>query len=183
MRCLRSSAGTTPIDRAAWPRCDHGHGRTLPKETRALLCQSCRENPAASATLILRTLVADGRIAKDAVSPVTVRRLFHERGLDRQTPGATHHTQRLRWQAERPNALWHADVCHGAAPAPGRWPHPAGAHPRTLLDDARCSILANETFSSEQDACMLQLLVRGRRGRRGNVAGRLTYEGVPSGMP
>jgi putative transposase len=116
----------------------------------------------ASATLILRTLVADGRIAKDAVSPVTVRRLFRARGLDRQTLDNAHPTQRLRWQAERPNALWHADVCHGA---PLRLPdgdtQPVRIH--ALLDDATRYILAIEAFSSEQEIDMLQLWVRALR--------------------
>lgn len=144
------------------PRQDRGHGRALPAEQRELLCQIRRENPHASATLILRTLVADGRIAKGAVSPVTVRRLFRERGLDRQPRDAAHPTQRLRWQAARPNALWHADVCHGAPlRLEGGRTQPVRIH--ALLDDATRYVLAIDAFASEEEACMLQLWVRALR--------------------
>ena len=82
---------------------------------RALLLDIRREHPNASAALILRTLVADGRLTKGAVSVVTLRRLYREHRLDRATllrkdRGKT----RLRWEAARPNALWHGDVCHAA---------------------------------------------------------------------
>jgi putative transposase len=144
------------------PRQDRGHGRALSDAERDLLCQIRRENPHASATLILHTLVADGRIAKNAVSPVTVRRLFRARGLNRQTLDSAHPTQRLRWQAERPNALWHADVCHGA---PLRLPDgrtlPVRIH--AFLDDSTRYIVAIEAYPSEQEIDMLQLLVRALR--------------------
>jgi len=141
------------------PRQDRGHGRALPEETRALLCQIRRENPRASATLILRTLVADGRLAANTISPGTVRRLFQQEGLDRDTLGTSHTTQRLRWQAEHPSALWHGDVCHGA---PLRLPdgrtQPVRIH--ALLDDATRYVLAIEAFHTERELDMLALLVR-----------------------
>ncbi len=97
------------------PRSDRGAARALTLEQQELVCEVRRENPSASAELIIDTLVVEGRIDKDAVSPSAVRRLFAARGLDRRTlrqgPDAK---QRLRWQAERPGALWHGDVCHGA---------------------------------------------------------------------
>jgi hypothetical protein len=40
--------------------------------------------------------------------------MFAERGLHRSVDVADKAgTTRLRWQAERPGALWHGDVCHG----------------------------------------------------------------------
>lgn len=138
-------------------RRDRGHGRKLPEEVRALLCQIRREHPDAPATLIVRTLVADGRLERDAVSVATVRRLYRERGLDRHAPAAET-TVRLRWQAERPNALWHGDVCHGA---PLRGPdgssRPLRIH--ALLDDATRYVVALQAFASEREDDMLALLV------------------------
>ena len=92
------------------PRGDRGHARALTPEQRELLCDIRREHPSASAALILRTLVADGRIEANAVSAATVRRLFRERGLDRIAlrDGNEPHMRR-RWQAENPYALWHGD--------------------------------------------------------------------------
>jgi putative transposase len=55
------------------PRRDRGHGRKLSSELRELLCQIRRENPPASATLIVRTLVADGRLSR-GVATVQARR-------------------------------------------------------------------------------------------------------------
>jgi hypothetical protein len=72
-----------------------------------------------------------------------------EHGLDRATHEDGHTTVRLRWQVERPNALWHGDVCHGAPlalpngqrshvhrqrPAPGLRAAGHHAHPRQAYD-------------------------------------------------
>jgi putative transposase len=45
------------------PRSDRGRGRDLTPEQRTLLLDIRREHPTASVPLILRTLVADGRLA------------------------------------------------------------------------------------------------------------------------
>ena len=58
------------------PRSDRGRARALAAETRELLLAIRRENPSASVPLILGTLVRDGRLDQDAVSPSTVRRLY-----------------------------------------------------------------------------------------------------------
>jgi putative transposase len=85
-------------------------------EQRQLLCDIRREHPSASVPLILRTLQTDGRLDKGAVSASTVRRLFAEGGLDRiPMRDGTGAKTRLRWQAERPGALWQGDVCYGPA--------------------------------------------------------------------
>ena len=144
------------------PRQDRGHGRALSGESRELLCQIRRENPCASATLIMRTLVADGRLSRDAVSAATVRRLYRAHGLDRATHPDGHTTVRLRWQVERPNALWHGDVCHGAPLVlPNGTTQPLRIH--ALLDDATRYVLAIEAFHSEREVDMLALLVRALR--------------------
>jgi hypothetical protein len=93
-------------------RTDRGRGRVLAPAERDLLLDIRREHPRASVPLILRTLVADGRLAPRSVSAPTVRRLYREHGLDRRARRDAAQRVRLRWQAERPGALWHGDVCH-----------------------------------------------------------------------
>ena len=140
------------------PRSDRGRAQELTDAQRELLCDIRREHPSASVPLILRTLVADGRLQADAVSPATVRRLFVERGLDRVPlrDGAGAHT-RLQWQAERPMALWHGDVCHGPALLVGCQRKPLRIH--AMLDDASRYIVAIEAHHTELEADMLGLLV------------------------
>lgn len=96
-------------------RSDMGHARELTAEQRALLLEIRREHPRATASLILRTLELDGRVEKGAVSPSTLRRLYQEHGLERANLDAVNGRVRLRWQADRADALWHSDVCHGPA--------------------------------------------------------------------
>lgn len=62
-------------------RSDAGRAQDLTEAQRKLLCDIRREHPSASVSLILRTLVGDGRLGKDAVSAATIRRLFAEHGL------------------------------------------------------------------------------------------------------
>jgi transposase InsO family protein len=144
------------------PRADRGRARELTPEQRQLLCDIRREHPSASAPLILRTLVADGRLAGGAVSPSTVARLFREQGLDRTAyrKGDAGKT-RLRWQAERPGALWHGDVCHGPALLVGGKTKPLRIH--ALLDDASRYVVALEAHHTEREVDMLGLLVAALR--------------------
>lgn len=144
------------------PRGDRGHGRELSAEQRQLLLDIRKEHSSASVPLILRTLVSDGRLAREAVSESTVRRLYQTHGLDRVPfrDGAGQHT-RLRWQASEPGAIWHADVCHGAALLIGEHSRPLRIH--ALLDDASRFILAIEARHTEREADMLQLFVKALR--------------------
>lgn len=145
------------------PRSDRGRARELTEEQRALLVQIRREHPSASVALILRTLVADGRLARRAVSVQTVRRLYREAGLDRigmRDGGAPR--VRLRWQAERPGALWHGDVCHaGAIVGADGTRRVVRVH--GLLDDASRYVVALEVHHREREIDMLGLLVRALR--------------------
>jgi transposase InsO family protein len=144
------------------PRTDRGRGRRLTAEQRQLLLDIRRENPSASVPLILRTLTLDGRLDRGAISAATVRRLYAEQGLDRvamrDSTGA--HT-RLRWQAERPGALWHGDVCHGPALVIGGKPQALRIH--GMLDDASRFVVALEAMHTEREVDMLGLLSRSVR--------------------
>jgi transposase InsO family protein len=144
------------------PRSDRGRARGLTPEQRQLLCDIRREHPSASAALILRTLVADGRLAAGAVSAATAARLFREQGLDRAAyrKGDAGKT-RLRWQAERPGALWHGDVCHGPALLIAGKRRPLRIH--ALLDDASRYVVALEAHHAERELDMLGLLVAALR--------------------
>lgn len=143
-------------------RADRGRGRELCEEQRALLCEVRKEHPSASVPLIVRTLVAEGRIDKDAVSETTVRRLFAEKGLDRVSLRHGNRGKlRLRWQAERPGALWQGDVCHGSPLVMAGKSSPVRIH--ALLDDASRYVLALEAMHQEREIDMLALLVRAVR--------------------
>ena len=141
------------------PRSDRGRARELTPEQRALLLDIRREFPTASVPLILRTLVADGRLDRGAVSPTTVQRLFREAGLTRGVRPDGH--TRLRWQAAHPNALWHGDVCHGPALRIGQTTKPLRIH--ALLDDASRFVVALEAHHTEREDDMLGLFVRALR--------------------
>lgn len=146
------------------PRSDRGKGRDLSAEQRALLVDIRQEHPDASVPVILTTLEDDGRLERDTVSATTVRRMFRERGLDRiatrQANGRT--KMRLRWQADRPGALWHADVCHSRAleVEQGKF-LPVRIH--AIMDDASRYVIAIEATHREREVDMLGLLVRAVR--------------------
>ncbi len=143
-------------------RSDQGRAREITPEQKSLLCDIRREHQSASVSLILRTLVADGRLEERAVSAATVRRLFREQGLDRVPlrDGAGART-RLRWQAERPGALWHGDVCHTRVVDAGGKTCPVRVH--ALLDDASRYVVAIEALAQEREIDMLGVLVRALR--------------------
>jgi len=147
-------------------RSDSGRGRELTAEMKTLLLDIRREHRSASVPLILRTLELDGRLEKGAVSPQTVRRLYVESGLDRiaAREGNAPKT-RLRWEAERPGALWQGDVCHGPALHIDGVSRPLRIH--ALLDDASRYIVALEAHHTERELDMLGLWVRAirRHGR------------------
>jgi len=145
-------------------RSDRGRGKALTLEQRDLLLAIRREHRSASVPLILRTLVADGRLQKGAVSAATVRRLYAEHGLRRISARQAVYAderQRLRWEAERPGALWQGDVCHGPSLKLDGKSVPLRIH--ALLDDASRFIVGIEALSTERESDMLTLLVKALR--------------------
>lgn len=143
------------------PRSDRGAARRLTVEQRELICAIRREYPSASAELILRTLVEDGRLDKRSVSPSTVRRLFLEHGLDRVSIRQSSGNERKRWEAATVDDLWHADVCHGPAITIGKRAVPLRIH--ALLDDKSRFIVAIQAAVTEREQEMLALLVKALR--------------------
>lgn len=151
-------------------RGDAGRARALTDAQRTLLLDIRREYAHASAELVLRTLVGDGRLEKDIISAATLRRLYADHGLPRvslrrQRKG-THTLVRLRWQMAEPNMLWHADVCHAPplVKVDGER-RPVRIH--AVLDDASRAIIAINAFHTEEERDMLDLLVPAlrRQGR------------------
>src|SRR5262245_42323036 len=140
------------------PRSDRGFAQELNDDLRTLLLDIRREHPDASVPLILKTLVDEGRLEEGKVSEPTVRRLYASHGLRRRAerPEGEQKT-RLRWQAERPGALWHGDVCHMTGCAVGGKTTPIRIH--GLLDDASRYILALEAHTTEKEVDMLGMLV------------------------
>ena len=153
----RGLAGLLPKQRS-----DAGHARELTDAQRKLLLEIRREHPRASAALILRTLELDGRIAKRSVSLSTVRRLYGQNGLDRVSIKAASGQVRLRWQADRADALWHADVCHGPAMSIGGRTVPLRIH--AILDDHSRYVVAIQAATAEREVEMLALMVKAMRG-------------------
>jgi transposase InsO family protein len=149
-------AGVTPRRRS-----DTGHARGLTDEQRELLLAIRREHPTTSAAVILRTLELDGRLAKRSVSLSTLRRLYRERGLDRVTLRAADGRVRLRWQADRADAVWHADVCHGPMMKIAGRAVPLRIH--AILDDHSRYIVAIVATTNEREIEMLALLVKAMR--------------------
>src|SRR5919108_248463 len=75
-------------------------------------------------------------------------------------------TRVFAWQADRVDALWHADVCHGPAMKIAGRSVPLRIH--ALLDDHSRYIAAIAACTSEREIEMLSLLVKAMRsfGRR-----------------
>ena len=140
------------------PRSDRGFAQQLPDELRALLLDIRREHPYASVPLILKTLVDDGRLEAGKVSEPTVRRLYAAHGLRRRAARVEGEPKtRLRWQAERPGALWHGDVCHVTGCTIGGKTMPIRIH--GLLDDASRYVVALEAHTTEKEVDMLGMTV------------------------
>lgn len=139
------------------PRSDRGRAQDLTPELRKLIIDIRREHRGASVPLILRTLIAEGRLHRDDVSAATIRRLFAENGLDRiaARDGEGSKT-RLRWEASQPGALWHGDVCYGPALKIDDVSKPLRIH--AMLDDSSRYVVALHAFHTEQERDMLSLL-------------------------
>ena len=148
-------------------RSDRGHGRQLSKAQRELLLDIRREHPRASAALIIRTLVSDGRLEAGAISPSTVCRFYEEQGLMRVRRRDHDARIRRRWEAAHPMALWHSDVCHGPALRIGKRALPLRIH--AILDDASRYVVALRAAHTERESEMLALSVQALRryGRPG----------------
>jgi len=138
-------------------RRDHGKSKKLTPEQRRLLLDIRAEHPNAAVPLILRTLVADGRIQAGAISASAVQRLFRREQLHRRSLREGASTTRLRWEAERPGALWHGDVCHGSPILVGKEKKPVRIH--ALLDDASRFVITLHARHQEREEDMLDVLI------------------------
>ena len=142
-------------------RSDRGYAQALSDEQRSLILDIAKERPEVSVSVLLRTLVADGRLGAGDVSEPTVRRLLLDAGLSRQARRQLIRGRRRRWQAEAPDALWHADVCHGRNLSIEGRSTPVRVH--ALLDDASRFIVGIRAFSTEREVDMLELMVQALR--------------------
>lgn len=150
----RGLEGLKPQSRAV------GFAQNLDEPTRELLLQIRRERPRVSAALVLRTLIREGRLAKDVISPATLCRLYAKHGLDRCTVRADDKPRR-RWETAAPNLLWHTDVCHGPSLRVEGRSVPLRIH--ALLDDHSRYVVALQACSTERETEMLALVVKAFR--------------------
>ncbi len=142
-------------------RSDRGHARALDETLRELIVDIRREHPTATAEVILRTLVSEGRVERGAVSASTVRRLLMEHGLDGRQRRAALGRERRRWTAAAPDVVWHADVCHGPHIDPDGRRIPLRIH--ALLDDHSRYVVALQVAANERETVMLHLMLRAMR--------------------
>lgn len=138
-----------------------GHAQALTDEQRELLLQIRRDHPRVSAALILRTLIAEQRLAEGLVSEPTLRRLYARAGLDRRSLSQGQPQARRRWQTPAPNMLWHSDVCHGPALRVEGRAVPLRIH--ALLDDHSRYVVAIQACTTERESEMLALMTKAMR--------------------
>jgi len=135
-----------------------GDALELSEEQRKLALDVRRSHPSMSATLILHTLVDEGRFEADQVSAATLRRLFVRTGLRRQsrrgahTDGCDH--DRRRWEASYVGELWHADVCHGPNLKVDGVRRPLRIH--GILDDKSRYVVGLWARDNEREVVMLE---------------------------
>jgi transposase InsO family protein len=140
------------------PRSDRGFAQDIPDELRELLLDIRREYPNASVPLIRQSLIDEGRMDPELVSEPTLRRLYAAHGLSRRaTRTDSGNKTRRRWQADRPGAIWHGDVCHVTHIDVGGQTLPIRVH--GLLDDASRNVIALEAHTTEKELDMLGMLV------------------------
>ena len=136
---------------------ERGFALALNEEQRQTLLDIRRTHPTAAAELILTEAVRNGLIAKDSVSPATLRRLFRAHGLSRDSLNRTsRRSNRRRWSARSAGDLWHADVCHVRAQTPtGTW---RTWRVHAIVDDRSRYVVALEVHETETEADLLRVL-------------------------
>jgi putative transposase len=134
-----------------------GFGLALTPEQRELILQIGREHPSAAAELILSVAIQQGVLTEGQLSASTLRRLFVQAGVERGAAHRTERRQRRRWEAARPCALWHADVCHvWVRNAATGLPEKVYVH--AILDDHSRFVVALEARETEREVDVLSIL-------------------------
>lgn len=152
-------------------RSDRGRARFMDEKKKTLLIAIRDEYPWISSRLIIKTLMRNGVLEKNELSVATLNRFYKQHGKERRTrkqqlPQSGH---RLRWQAEAPGHLFHADVCHGPTLENDGQRIPVRIH--AILDDASRYVVALEVHSREREVEMLGMFTRAitRHGRPGCI--------------
>jgi len=149
-RC--GSSALTPASRA------RGFARALDAEVRQTLLDIRREHPTAAAEMILGEVLRHGLLAPGQLSVSTLRRLFRDHDLPRASKNRADRSKtRRRWEADRPAALWHGDVCHLRLRRPDGSTWPARVH--GFLDDHSRFMIALAAHATEKEEDMLRVLV------------------------
>lgn len=136
-----------------------GDALEINDELRELVLEIRRQHPSAPASLVVETLIADGRLAKGKLTAQTLRRLYRKHGLHRivRARAARPSGERRRWEAGSVGELWHADVCHGKAITINGRKTPVRIH--ALLDDKSRYIISLQVHSHEREIAMLDMTV------------------------
>ncbi len=136
-----------------------GDALDVTDEQRNLLLDIRRQHPSAPASLVVDTLVGDGRLEPGQISAQTLRRLYRNHGLPRIVRIRKNRPdgERRRWEASCVGELWHADVCHGKSLSIAGKKVPVRIH--ALLDDKSRYIISLQVLSHEREIAMLNMMV------------------------
>src|SRR5262249_43281048 len=88
------------------PRTDRGRSRECTPQLPELIARRRRENPFRTGTALLRAL------APDSISPSTLYRFLHSRGLTTERLLAAG-PERKKFEAEFANQIWQSDMMYG----------------------------------------------------------------------
>lgn len=134
-----------------------GFALALDDTQRQTLLDVRRAHPTAAAELILSEAVRNGLVAEGQISVNTLRRLFRDHGLSRDSLNRTsRRSNRRRWSARAAGDLWHADVCHVRATTPTGKTRTWKVH--AIVDDRSRYVVGLEVCETETEVDLLRLL-------------------------
>ena len=93
-------------------RSDYGVSRVITPQLAELIERLKRENPHRTAATLLRELALSSGSATPPISPSSLHRFLHERGLtERELLNPA--TVRKKFEAEYANQIWQSDMLYG----------------------------------------------------------------------
>jgi len=145
------------------PRSDCGVSRVITPQLAQLIERLKRENPHRTAATLLRELALSSGSATPPISPASLHRFLHERGLTERTllspaPG------RKKFEAEYANQIWQSDMLYGPY-----LQRPGGGKCQSFLyaviDDASRLIPHAQFYLGEGLDCLLDCLRQAVKAR------------------
>ena len=145
------------------PRSDCGVSRVITPQLAQLIERLKRENPHRTAATLLRELALSSGSATPPISPASLHRFLHERGLTERallSPAAG----RKKFEAEYANQIWQSDMLYGPY-----LQRPGGGKCQSFLyaviDDASRLVPHAQFYLGEGLDCLLDCLRQAVRAR------------------